>query len=118
MSLSTQIALAVEQAFVACGDLVGSFTISRTVITYDPLSGESVETASSFTAKGVIDKDSSKFTMFTTVEADQFRIWLKSSIEPKIDDQIALPDNSLHRIVDVKSVKPYNVAFIYELLVK
>ena len=118
MSLSTQIATAVEQAFVACGDLVGSFTVSRTVITYDPSSGESVETASSFTAKGVIDKDSNKFTMFTTVEADQFRIWLKSSIEPKIDDLITLSDASVHRIVDVKSIKPNNTAFLYELLVK
>jgi hypothetical protein len=118
MSLSSQISYAVNQAFAACGDLAGLFTIRRTTIIYDPLSGDHTESVSSFTAKGIIDKDSETFTMYTTIEADQFRIWLNSTNEPNVGDLIVMPDSTVHDIVGVKSVKPYNVPFLYELLVK
>lgn len=118
MGLTATVQNAIEKAFIACGDLMDSYTVARVAISYDPSTGTSTETATSFVAAGFVNADNAAFTNFTVIESDQFRVWLKCSDEPKAGDRLTNSSGETHNIIAVKSIKPAATAFLYEVVVK
>lgn len=129
MSLVSAIQSAIDDAFNALGDLVGSFTLRRRTSTFNPLTSDYSEVVTDYIGTGFIDKDfkdsygnqsSERRTIEssihgTTIETGNTVLWLKISQEPKVSDFIVMPDSVERVIVKVTPIKTYNTAFMYEI---
>lgn len=107
---------AINQAFTVLGDLVGSFTLNRVTVTFDPLTSDTTSVSTTFVGEGVFDNDKSKLASMTVLAKDQTRIWLKIAEEPLLSDTLTFPDGSNRAIVEVKPVRANTTVFIYEVI--
>ena len=107
---------AVNQAFRTLGDLVGSFTLNRVTLTFDPLTSDTTSVSTTFVGEGVFDNDKSKMASLTVLTKDQTRIWLKITTEPLLSDTLTFPDGSVRSIVEVRPVRANTTVFIYEVI--
>lgn len=116
MSYIATIQNAVNQAFLAIGDLAGTFTLKRSTNVFNPLTSDYTSTASTFVGKGVFDGDKSKFLPTTELAKGTTRVWLKITETPLLTDTLVLPDGSERSIIEIKPVQANSTVFIYEVI--
>jgi hypothetical protein len=116
MSRVAQIQKAVDKAFLAAGDLVGTFTLKRESNVFNPATSEYVSTSSTFTCQGVFDNDKSKYAPLTELQKGMTRVWLKSTEPPRLTDVLVLPSSAERAIVEIKPVQANTTVFIYEVI--
>lgn len=116
MSNIATIQSAITQAFDILGDLVGTFTLKRSVETFNPATSDVTSVSSTIVGQGVFHNDKTAFFSTTELSKGRTKVWVKFAVPPELTDVMVLPDGSERSILEIKPVQANTTVFIYECI--
>lgn len=119
MSLEATIVSAIDTAFAAAGDLVGSFTLRKTDSSFDPSNADTTLTTVDYIVTGVFEKVDDSILEPADIKDNMRDLWvLSKDALPEIDDKIIDASGKEFTIMPVMPIKAYDKAFLYKVRIK